>query len=174
MLKKAGITITIASLVCVFLDCIVFTRVNIMGVRPDMIMVLCVTLGILTGHLRSQLICGGIGLLCDIFIAKLFGLNCAVYLLAGLISGMFFRKFYTDNVVFPALLTLALAFLREHIIAGAAAITGSSFNYGLLLITYILPCSVFTAVMCIPMFAILKPLLSQYGKFISEKHAGLL
>ena len=174
MTKKVVPSIIIAALICMFLDNVVFTRLNIAGIRPDMLMTLTVTLGILIGSTRAQLICGGIGLLCDIFITKLFGLNCAVYLLAGLISGMFFRKFYTDNVVFPALLTLALAFLREHIIAGAAAITGSSFNYGLLLITYILPCSVFTAVMCIPMFAILKPLLSQYGKFISEKHAGLL
>lgn len=174
MTRKVGFAIAIAVLICMFLDNIVFTTFNIAQVRPDMIMTLTVTLGILVGSTRSQIICGSVGLFYDILVGKYFGLNCAIYVVAGLIAGMFFRKFYTDNFVFPAIVTLILSFFREHFLALVAVLGGASFNYGYMLIAYIIPCSIFSAVMCIPLYLILKPLLIRYGKYISDKQGSLL
>ena len=174
MTKKVVPTIIITVLVCMFLDNIVFTQLNIADIRPDMIMAYTVTLSILIGSTRSQFICGGVGLFYDILLGKYLGLNCAVYVTAGLLAGFFFRKFYTDNVIFPAVVTLMLAFIRENFLALVAAISGIRFNYALMLVAYIIPCALFTAVMSIPLFAISKPLLSQYGKYISDKNSSLI
>ena len=173
MTKKVVPTIAISALVCIFLDEVIFSRVNILGVRPDLLMALTVSFGILIGSVRSQIICGGIGLLYDIAAGRMIGLNCAIYVVAGLVSGLFFRKFYTDNIVFPAFLTLILAFFRENVLALASALSGGHFNYGLMLIAYMIPCAIFTAITCIPIYLIQKPLLAQYGRYISDKQQSL-
>ena len=174
MTKKVVPSIIIAALICMFLDNVVFTRLNIAGIRPDMLMTLTVTLGILIGSTRAQLICGGIGLLYDILLGKFLGLNCAVYVVSGIVAGVFFRKFYTDNVIFPAVVTLILAFVRENVFAVTVALTGVKFNYALMLFAYIIPCAAATALMCIPMYAVMKSFLYQYGKYLSDKRTGLL
>lgn len=174
MTKKVTLTIVLTALVCLFLNGIVFSRLNIAGIRPDMIMAMTVSLGILIGSTRTQFICGGIGLLLDIIAGRFIGLNCAIYVIAGLVAGTFFRKFYTDNVVFPAFSAMILAFFRENMLALFSAISGTHFNYALMLVAYMIPCAIFTGVMCIPIYLIHKPLLSQYGRYISDKRQSLI
>lgn len=174
MAKRAIPAIIISALICIFLDRIVFSNFNVLGIRPDMLMGLTVSFGILIGNTRSQIICGAIGMLYDILVGKLIGLNCAVYVVAGLVAGFFFRKFYTDNVIFPAVVTLILSFVRENILAAVVAVSGVQFNYIMMLFTYIIPCALVTALMCVPLYAILKPFLEQYGKYLSDKSASLL
>lgn len=170
MRTKAGMTIAIAILICLLLDAVVFAKLNIADIRPDVVIALAVALGITVGSLHAGLICGGIGLLWDIMFYKVIGLNAAIYLLAGLVCGCFFRKFYADNAIIPALLGFCISFVKDNVYAIVVAIGGGGYNYGLLLLTYILPCALFTGIMCIPAYYSLKPLLARYGKYLSEKH----
>lgn len=173
MTKKVVPTLIISALLCLFMNGIIFSRVSILGARPDMMIALTVSVGILLGATRAQLICGAIGLLLDINSGRFIGLNCAIYVIAGFIAGQFFRKFYTDNIVFPAVVALVLSFLRENILAIFAMITGARFNYAIMMVAYMIPCAVFTAIMCIPLYLIQKPLLDQYGRYIYDKQSSL-
>ena len=137
-------------------------------------MALTVTIGIMAGYIRSQIICGALGLLYDIYVCKVVGINCAVYVAAGLISGMFFRKFYTDNVIFPAILAAILVFIKENINAIITGVSGTSYNYALALIAFIIPKAVLTAIVTIPIYAVMKPMLADYSKYISDKRSNLI
>ena len=172
MTKKVVPTIIISVLCCLILNGMIFSRVTIAGVRPDMIMALTVSLGILIGSARTQLICGAIGLVLDINAGRFIGLNTAIYLTAGLVAGLFFRKFYTDNVVFPSIVAAALTLFREIVYALFALFTGAHFNLAVMVFAYMIPCAVFTGVMTIPIYLIQKPLLDQYGRYIQDKQSS--
>ena len=173
MTKKVVPTIIISAIICLFLNGIVFSGLTIFGTRPDMLTALTVSLGILIGATRTEIICGAIGLLLDINAGRFIGLNCAVYVIIGCVAGQFFRKFYTDNVVFPAIVAMIMELIRENILAIFAAIGGARFNYAVMFFAYMIPCAVFTGVMCIPMYLIHRPLLDQYGKYIYDKQSSL-
>lgn len=169
MRARAGMTIALAAVICVFLDSVLFSKLNFWDIRPDMVIALAVALGITVGGSRAGLVCGGIGLLWDMLFYKMLGVNAAIYLLSGVICGRFFRKYYADNALIPAVIGLGLSFFKDNVFAIIAALGGARMNYGLMLVSYILPCALFTGVMCIPLFYILKPMLARYSKYLSEK-----
>ena len=172
MTKKVVPTIIISALICLFLNGIVFTRLNIAGIRPDMVIALTVSIGILLGSVRAEIICGAIGLLLDVSVGRFIGLNAAIYVITGFVAGRFFRKFYSDNVIFPAVIALAAGFLRENVLALFAAITGAQFNYAVMLFAYMIPCALMTGVACILIYLIQKPLFEQYGRYIYDKQSS--
>lgn len=169
MRARAGMTIALSVLVCLFLDSVLFDKLNLWDIRPDMVIALAVALGILIGGTRAGIICGSIGLLWDILFYKMLGVNAAIYLVSGVICGTFFRKYYADNALIPALLGASLSFVKDNVLAIIAALGGARIGYGFMLISYILPCAVFTGVMCIPLYFVLKPMLARYSKYLSEK-----
>lgn len=169
MRARAGMIIALAALACMFLDSVLFGSLNLWDIKPDMVIALAVALGITVGGRRAGVVCGSIGLLWDILFYKMLGVNAAIYLLSGVICGKFFRKYYADNALIPALIGLGLSFFKDNVFAIIVALGGGRMNYGLMLVSYILPCALFTGIMCIPLFYILKPLLARYSKYLSEK-----
>ena len=169
MRAKAGMTIAIAALICLFLNSVLFDKLNFWDIRPDMVIALAVALGITVGSMHAGLVCGGIGLLWDILFYKMIGINAAIYLLSGIICGRFFRKYYANNALIPALIGLGLSFIKDNIFAVIVALGNVSYSYPLMLVSYILPSALFTGIMCIPLFYCLKPILARYSKSLSEK-----
>ena len=98
-MKRTIAAITI--LVCIYFDSVFFPYFNILGVRPDMMLCAAVAFGVLAGPLSGALVGGIGGLLMDILFGRMLGFNAALYLVVGMVGGMFYQKFYADNPIIP-------------------------------------------------------------------------
>ncbi|MEL7610014.1 MAG: rod shape-determining protein MreD [Bacillota bacterium] len=142
-------TVTIvAILLSVFLDSLVFARLGLYGVRPDALLGTIVSFGVLMGGLPAGLIGLAAGLFTDIFFGRFVGLGAAIYLLAGFGGGLFYRKFYADNLIVPSAAAAVAGVAKEVVMAIALALTGVKFSFFLLLVEYILPCAFLSALWC--------------------------
>jgi rod shape-determining protein MreD len=159
MMKR--ITIVVSVLVCIYFDSIFFMRLNIVGIRPDMLLAVAVSFGVLLGRPSSLLIGGISGLVMDILFGEFIGMNLALYLLAALAGSIFHRKYYADNVIIPAATAFAAAIIKELLVGAVAALMGITYHFGSMLIQYILPCAAFTAVVCAGAHAIFRPIVAR-------------
>jgi rod shape-determining protein MreD len=158
------ISIWLSIIICIYLDSVFFDRVNLYGVRPDCLLALIVTLGILMGSLPAAVIGTLAGLFTDIFFGEFVGYNAAIFLVMGMASGFFYRKYYADNLIVPAVTAVFTALAKELINAGVLFLTVGRYSFASMFARYILPGSLMTTAMCILMMLILKPVLTGHYK----------
>lgn len=139
-----------------YLDSIFFTKVNVLGVRPDMTLIVCVSLGVLLGGGPAALTGLIMGLVSDIMFNKLVGPSAIVYMLSGAAGGLFYRKFYADNLVIPTVTAMVCFFVKEHILLIAARLCGGRPPYFLALFSYIFPSLLVTGGVCVLVHLFLK------------------
>ncbi len=160
---------TISIIVCSYLNAAFFTNINILGIRPDAILALIVSIGVLLGGLPASIIGLGVGLMMDVLFSKMVGLSAIAYIAAGIAGGLFYKKFYADNVIIPAITAVVSTFFKEHVLCLAALLAGARFNYGLMLVAYILPCCLLTGGICIPIHIVMKRvLIGKHKSIVSE------
>ncbi len=143
-------------LIGIYLDSILFSRLNIGGIRPDALMTVVVSAGVLLGSMQGGLLGLGAGLFMDVLFGKFIGLSAMSYMAAGMIGGLFYQKFFADNVIVPAAVAAAGALLKEHIMMLAVVLNGGTFSYGAMLGSYVLPCMVMTLALEMPVHVLLK------------------
>ena len=165
-------SVAVSLVVAIFLDSVLFPRLNILGVRPDCILALCVSLGLLLGQQEGAIIGLLAGLLTDVLFGRAVGLGALAYMLAGVAGGAFYKKFYADNIIVPSVMAALCALGKENIMAAAARGLGASFHYFALFFTYMLPCALFTGLFCALVHLLLKPTLQRQVKKHYERHAG--
>ena len=81
----------IALLIGIYLDSILFCRLNISGIRPDALLAVAVSAGVLLGSVKGGLLGVGIGLFMDVLFGKCVGLSAIAYMVAGAAGGMKLR-----------------------------------------------------------------------------------
>lgn len=106
---------------------------NISGIRPDAIMALTASLGVLLGMKKGALFGLIMGLIADVLYSPMVGLSAMGYMFAGLLGGAFYQKYYADNIIIPALVAAVGAIFKECVMAAACAAGGAKFGF--------LPCS---------------------------------
>ena len=146
----------LAFLIGIYLDSILFCRLNIGGIRPDALLVVIVSAGVLLGSVKAGIM--GVGL------------NAIAYMVAGVTGGLFYQKFYADNVVVPAMVAAVSALLKEHIMMLAVRISGGTFSYFEMLGAYVLPCMLLTVALTMPVHVVLKRALARQVR--TEHRAG--
>lgn len=139
-----------------YLDNMLFNVLNLYGIRPDVTLALVVSLGVLTGSAPAAVTGLIMGLLADILFNKIVGLSAICYMLAGFAAGLFYRKFFADNIIIPTVTALVSFFIKEHIFLAASFISGGRPAYFLALATYILPSLLLTGGVCLVMHLFLK------------------
>lgn len=155
----------------ILLDSFFFGRVNLFGIHPDILMALIVSYGVLMGALPASIIGVLLGLFMDVMFNKCIGLCAIGYMLGGYIGGLFFQKFYADNVIIPAVAAALCQFAAEHVFALGMLMSGGRFRYLVVLPTYILPCALLTGLICIPVHLLLRYALEQQTRLRgSEMH----
>ncbi len=135
-------------LIAYLLDTMFFNVINIYGIRPDMLLTAVVSLGFLLGPAPAAAAGVIAGLLVDIIFNKIVGLTSLMYLFAGVGAGFFYRKFYADNLIIPAVTAMVCAFVKEHVFLIAAKLCGARPPYFLSLAAYILPSMLLTGGVC--------------------------
>lgn len=166
------ISVTASLLVALYLDSFLFARFHVLGVRPDCLLALLVSLGVLLGQGEGLFLGLAAGLLSDVLFGRAIGLGAAAYMLAGLAGGIFYKKFYADNIVIPAATAAVCAFGKEHLMALSVRLLGGTFSYFEMVFTYILPCALATGLFCALTHLLMKPTLQRQIRKHYERHAG--
>lgn len=170
MLYRASVAISLV--VAIFLDSVLFARINIMGIQPDCMLALSVSLGVLLGQ-REGLFFGLLGgLLVDVFFGRALGFYAMAYMFAGAAGGAFYKKFYADNIIVPSVTAAICALIKEHLMALAVRLQGGNFGYFEMFFAYMLPCDLVTGGLCALMHLLLKPTLQRQVKKHYDRNAG--
>ncbi len=162
--------IALAVVLSLYLDSIFFARVNLAGIRPDVMLALIASLGVILGGKPAAILGACVGLIADILYSRFLGLSAIGYMVAGAVGGLFYQKYYADNIIIPALVAIVGAFLKENVMAIAARLSGAEFSYFGVLASYILPCMLFTGLLCMPFHMAMKRLLA--GQIRGERGAS--
>ncbi len=155
-----------------FMDSVIFAKFNILGVVPDCVLAVVVCVGILMGTMDAGLAGCIAGLIIDVLFGKAVGVNALAYMISGMVGGIFYKKYFADNIFIPIATVAVCAFLKENFMAVVTGFIGGSFSYFEMLATYIIPSAVFTAVLCMPVHIYLKPRLLQSSKKRYDRSAG--
>ena len=144
----------ISIIIGMYLDSVLFAKVNIAGVVPDCVLVVIVCMGIQLGATEAAAAGCAAGLVIDILFGKAVGINAIAYMVAGSVGGIFYKKYFADNMIIPVLTV------------------GGRFSYFGMLITYMVPSALMSAALCIPAHALLKPRLMLSAKKRYDRSAG--
>lgn len=165
------LTALVAILLCMFLDSIVFARINLFEIRPDAMLAATISYAILTGSFSGAVFGAAGGLLMDTLFGRSLGLYAMLYLIAGITAGYFYKKFYADNLIIPAAAAAAAGFIKDLILAFLVFVGGARFGFAGILIRYIVPSALMTGLFCTLVHLVLKPaLLTQ----VKRRHADRL
>lgn len=164
--------IALSLMVAMFLDAVIFARVNIAGITPDCVLVIIVSLGTLLGAVEAGAIGCVVGLIMDILFGRAVGINAVAYMIAGVAGGLFYKKYYADNNIIPMLTTAFCAFAKENTMALITKLIGGDFMYFEMLGTYILPSALLSAALCLPVHIYLKPRLMESNKKRYDRGVG--
>ncbi|MBO6061437.1 MAG: rod shape-determining protein MreD [Clostridia bacterium] len=141
---------------CFYIDNVLFGFIGVHWLRPDVMLALVVSLGVLAGPAAAGAAGFVLGLVTDIFFNKIVGLTGLTLMLSGCAAGLFYRKFYADNLIIPTVTAMVCSFIKEHIFLIASAAAGASPPYFLTLATHILPCFLLTGGVCALLHLFLK------------------
>lgn len=84
--------IVIAAILCIYLDS-VFCKRYFWGARPNMLLALVVSLGVLLGQISAATVGLAAGVIVDLLFNKAIGLSAISYIIAGYIGGFFYKSF---------------------------------------------------------------------------------
>lgn len=166
------ISVAVSMMIAMYLDSFLFARLHIFGIRPDCLLALLVSLGVLLGQGEGLVLGLGAGLLTDVLFGRAIGLGAIAYMLAGVAGGFFYKKYYADNIVIPAATAAVCALGKEHVMALSVRMLGGAFSYFEMLFTYILPCTLATGLFCALTHLLMKPTLQRQIRKHYERHAG--
>lgn len=101
---RRKLTMAVLILVSIILQSTVCQMISIASIKPNLLIILTVSFGLMRGR-RSGMLTGFFcGLLTDIFFNTIIGFNALIYLWVGYFSGNFYRIFYDDDIKTPLLL----------------------------------------------------------------------
>lgn len=109
MRSKAVLFFTI--IICFILQTTVLHLISIGSITPNLLLILCVSMGLMRGRKSGMWTGFFCGLLIDLFYGSLFGFYALIYMYAGFFSGYAFRIYYDDDIKVPMLLTAIMDLL---------------------------------------------------------------
>ncbi len=146
------------------IDTIIFTRLDLFGIRPDTLLILVVVFSILGGASRGVIAGVAGGLAIDIMFGRYIGLTPLMYLIVGVLAGVFYQRFYSNNILLPAFVTGAGIVIKEALTGLFLMLIGSEFNFALMLVRYIVPTALMSAGISIPLFLLFRYLFARQTK----------
>lgn len=101
---KSKVILALTILICFLLQCTVFHSLSIGVITPNVLLILCVSMGLMRGRKSGMWIGFFSGLLIDLFYGSVFGFYALIYMYAGFCSGYACRVFYDNDVKVPMLM----------------------------------------------------------------------
>lgn len=101
---KSKLIVAVMIFVCFLLQCTVLQAVAIGSIVPNLLVILCVSIGLLRGKKAGMFTGFFCGLLADLFYGSLFGFYALLFMYLGYFSGFAFNVYYDDDVKVPMML----------------------------------------------------------------------
>lgn len=115
---RSKVVFFLTVVVCFLLQSTVMDLISIGSVTPNLMLVLCVSMGLMRGR-KSGLWTGFLsGLLVDLFFGSIFGFYALIYMYIGYLSGYAHRIYYDDDVKVPMFLTAGADLLYNLAVYG--------------------------------------------------------
>lgn len=107
---KSKIVLFFTIIVSFLLQSTVIEAIAIGRIKPNLLLILCVSMGLMRGR-KSGLWTGFFcGMLTDLFYGSIFGVYALLYMYAGYLSGYACRIYYDNDVKVPAVLAAIMDF----------------------------------------------------------------
>ena len=90
---------------CFILQTSIVGRMEFLAVKPNLILILTVSIGFMQGRSEGLLTGFVCGLLVDLFYGSIFGFYALLYMAAGYFSGRFSQIYFDEDVKIPLMLT---------------------------------------------------------------------
>lgn len=168
---RRAITVGLLILVCFFFQSSVFTRLDLGGITPNLLIVLTASFGFMRGEKEGMFIGFICGLLMDIFFSEYMGLYSLVYLYIGFLNGKFKKIFYPDDIKLPISL-IVVSDLVYGLVCYISFLLRGKFHFGYYFVHIILPEVVYTIIITIalyPLILIINKKLDNYEKGRAKK-----
>ncbi len=94
-------TYIVLILINFILQTTLFNYIEIIGVKPNTMIILIVAFAFMRGEIEGGLIGFLSGLLVDCFFGELLGLNAFMGLITGFLCGKIFNEFYKNSIFIP-------------------------------------------------------------------------
>ncbi|MCC8051173.1 MAG: rod shape-determining protein MreD [Clostridiales bacterium] len=144
---KRRIVLAVLIVICVLLQATVCPMIAIGDIKPNLLIILTVSFGLMRGRREGMLIGFFCGLLTDISFESTLGFNALMYLLVGYFSGYFFRIFYDDDIKTPLLLISVSDLVYGIVQYGFRFLLRGRINFPFYLGRIILPEVVYTLIL---------------------------
>ena len=102
---KSKLVLLLTIITCFLLQCTVLDVISIGSITPNLMLILCVSMGLMRGRKSGMWTGFFCGLLTDLFFGSVLGVYSLLYLYVGFISGYACRIYYDDNIKVPMILT---------------------------------------------------------------------
>lgn len=136
---KSKVVFFLTVVVCFLLQSTVMDLISIGSVTPNLMLVLCVSMGLMRGR-KSGLWTGFLsGLLVDLFFGSIFGFYALIYMYIGYLSGYAHRIYYDDDVKVPMFLTAIADLLYNLSVYGLQFLLRGRLGLGTYLYRIIIP-----------------------------------
>lgn len=101
---RRKITMALLILIFIILQSTLCQEIAIASIKPNLLIILIVSFGLMRGRRTGMLTGFFCGLLADLFFESIIGFNALIYLWVGYLSGYFYRIFYDDDIKTPLFL----------------------------------------------------------------------
>lgn len=107
---KSKLVLAFTILLSFLLQCTVLHIFSIGSITPNLLLILCVSMGLMRGKKSGLWVGFFSGLLIDLFYGSLFGFYALIYMYVGYFSGYACRIYYDDDVKVPMFLVAGMDF----------------------------------------------------------------
>lgn len=147
----------------------VFNYIEIIGVKPNTMLILIVSFAFMRGEIEGGLIGFVSGLLVDSLYGQVLGLNAFIGLVVGFLCGRIFNEFYKDSFFIPFFLTFAFNILHGFLFFFFNAFLRGYPNVFHFLKTIIIPEALYTSIISFFLYRILFLINKKLEKFDRKK-----
>ena len=136
---KSKIVLAATIIVTFLLQCTVIHSISIGSITPNLILILCVSMGLMRGRKSGMWTGFFSGLLIDLFYGSVFGFYALIYMYAGFFSGYAHRVCYDDDIKVPMMTAAAGDLLYNLAVYGLQFLLRGRLGLGVYLFRIILP-----------------------------------
>ena len=115
---RSKFVLLLTTVVCFLIQSTVLHLISIGSITPNLLLILCVSMGLMRGRKVGLWTGFFSGFLIDLFYGSVFGFYALIYMYAGFFSGYAFRIYYDDDIKVPMVLTAIMDLLYNLAVYG--------------------------------------------------------
>ena len=139
---------------CFLLQSTVIKKISIGSISPNLILICCISMGLMRGRKSGMWTGFFLGILTDMFYGSVFGFYALIYMYVGFLAGYAHRICYDDDLKVPVLLAAATDLLYGLSVYALQFLLRGRLSLGVYFIRIIIPEMIYTVVLTVIVYRI--------------------